>query len=142
MKQLEKQIYILIIISFALHLIWENAHAPLFMGYESFTQHFLYCFIATFGDVAFTLLVYWMIGMLKNDFNWIKSMSKNDYLILAIFGICFALGIEYRALLWERWQYSTLMPITPYFKIGLTPVIQMTLLLPFSFYLTKKHTSQ
>ena len=130
-----KQISLLAIISFILHLIWENAHAPLFVGYESFSQHFFYCFLATFGDVLFTLIVYWMIAILKNDFNWIKNINKNDYFVLAIFGIFFALGIEYRALLWERWQYSSLMPIIPYFKIGLTPILQMTLLLPLSFYL-------
>ncbi|MBL7057948.1 hypothetical protein ISS03_01300 [Patescibacteria group bacterium] len=136
-----KQIIPLSIISFILNLIWENAHAQLFNGYESFFQHFAPCLLATFGDVVFTILVYYIVITLKHDSNWIKNINKNDYLILAIFGIIFALCIEYRALLWHRWTYTDAMPIIPYFKVGLTPILQMALLLPLSFYLTKKNTS-
>jgi len=60
-----------------------------------------------------------------------------DILVLAIIGFFFAVGIEQSALLLERWGYTDVMPIVPYLQVGLLPVLQMTLLLPLSIYLTK-----
>ncbi|MDA1169465.1 MAG: hypothetical protein O3A36_03950, partial [bacterium] len=74
---------------------------------------------------------------LKNDFNWIASLNKKDIITLAAIGLCIAVGIEWRALLFERWAYTDVMPIIPYLKVGLTPMLQMILLLPLSMYLTK-----
>lgn len=133
-----KQIIYLSLIAFLLHVIWENAQAPLFQGYTSFSDHFSICFFGTVGDVAITLFVFTLIALLKNDFNWIARLNKKDIVILAIIGFFVAVGIEWRALLFDRWAYADAMPIIPYLKVGLTPILQMILLLPFSIYLTKK----
>jgi len=133
-----KLITILSLIAFAIHLVWENTQASLFAGFSSFGQHFFICFLGTIGDVIFTVVVYFVIGLLKNDFGWIARLSKTDICVLAMVGFFFALGIEWRALLFERWAYTDSMPIIPYFQVGLTPILQMTLLLPLSFYLTSK----
>jgi len=125
-------------IVFLLHIIWENAQAPLFAGYSSFGKHFPICFLGTIGDVVFTLSVYFGISLLKNDFGWIIRLSRKEIMVIAVIGFFWAIGIEWRALLFERWGYADTMPIIPYFKVGLTPIMQMTLLLPLSFYLTKK----
>lgn len=125
-------------IAFGIHLVWENVQAPLFAGFSSFGQHFFICFLGTIGDVIFTVVVYLIISVLKSDFGWVVRLNKADILVLAIVGFFFALGIEWRALLSERWAYADSMPLLPYFHVGLTPVLQMTLLLPLSFYLTSK----
>ena len=132
-----KQIIFLSLIAFVLHIVWENMQAPLFQGYVSFLAHFPMCAVGTVGDVAITLFVYLIIALLKNDFNWIVTLNKKGIVILAIIGFLIAVGIEWRALLFGRWAYTGVMPILPYLKVGLTPVIQMTLLLPVSVYLTK-----
>ena len=133
-----KYIIILIFVAFLLNIIWENLQAPLFAGYSSFGQHFPICFIGTIGDIVFTAVVYFSIALLKNDFGWIMRLGKKDILVLAAIGFFFALGIEWRALLFERWSYTDVMPIIPYFQVGLTPILQMIFLSPLSFYLTKK----
>lgn len=127
----------LAIISFLLHLVWENAQAPLFIGYTSFTQHLPICTLGTIGDVIFTLLVYVGISLLKSDFEWIIRLNKKDVFVLAVIGLLFAIGIEWRALLFSRWGYTDAMPIITYFGVGLTPALQMLILLPLSFYLAK-----
>ncbi|MDP3956266.1 MAG: hypothetical protein Q8Q18_03430 [bacterium] len=132
-----KQIIFLSLIAFVLHIVWENMQAPLFQGYTSFVAHFPMCVVGTVGDVGITLFVYFIIALLKNDFNWIATLNKNDIVVLALIGFFIAIGIEWRALLFGMWAYGDAMPILPYFKVGLTPIIQMTLLLPFSIYLTK-----
>ena len=138
LMKITKPIIFLTLTAFVLHLIWENAQAPLFAGYSSFGQHFLICSLSTIGDVVFTAIVYLGIAMLKNDFGWIVRLRKNDVFVLVVVGFFFALGIEWRALLFGRWGYADTMPIIPYFQVGLTPILQMILLLPLSFYLTKK----
>lgn len=132
-----RYILTLIVVAFLLHLLWENAQAPLFAGYSSFGQHLPICFFATIGDVIFTLLIYLGVGLLKNDFEWIARINKRDIFVLATIGFFYAVGIEWRALLFAKWNYAPAMPIIPWIKVGLTPIIQMTILLPLSFYLAK-----
>lgn len=133
-----KQIIFLSLISFVLHSIWENMQAPLFQGYVSFVAHLPACTLGTVGDVVITVVIYFMVAVLKNDCNWIVKLRTRDMYILAVVGFCIAIGIEWRALLLGRWAYGDLMPILPYVRVGLAPVIQMTFLLPLSLYLTKR----
>ena len=136
-----KQILLLSLVAFILHVIWENAQAPLFQGYESFFQHFSACLIGTVGDVAITLFVYVVVALLKNDFNWIASLNKKDIAVLAVIGFLIAVGIEWRAVLFGRWAYNDVMSLLPYLKVGLSPIIQMTLLLPLSVFITGKFSA-
>jgi len=133
-----KYIIILSSVAFFLHIIWENAQAPLFAEYLSLGQHFPKCLWATIGDIVFTLLVYLGISLLKNDFGWITRLSGKDIAVIAVMGFFWAIGIEQRAFLFEKWNYTNAMPIIPYLLVGLTPILQMTFLLPLSFYLTSK----
>jgi len=133
-----KKIIFLSLIAFVLHIVWENAQAPLFQGYASFASHFPMCLVGTVGDVVITLVVYFIVALLKNDINWISTLNKKDFVILAVIGFFIAVGIEWRALLFGRWAYADVMPIIPYLKIGLVPILQMIFLLPLSMYLTKK----
>lgn len=136
--KIAKQIIFLSLVAFILHVVWENAQASLFQGFASFNQHFLVCLIGTVGDVAITLSVYFVVALLKNNFNWIAALNKKDVVVLTIVGLFVAVGIEQRALLFGLWAYTDAMPVIPYLKVGLTPILQMTLLLPFSVYFTKK----
>lgn len=136
-----KQIMYVSLIAFILHFIWEYTQAPLFQGYESFSAHFFTCLLGVAGDVVITLCVYLSIGFLKNDFNWISALNKKDVVVIALIGFFIAVGIEWRALLFGRWAYTSAMPLIPYIKVGLTPILQMTFLLPFSMYLTKRFTA-
>jgi len=133
-----KQIIFLSLIAFVLHIVWENAQAPLFQGYASFAAHFPMCLVGTVGDVVITLFIYFIVALLKNDSSWISTLNKKDFAILAVVGFFIAIGIEWRALLFGRWAYADVMPIIPYLNVGLAPILQMTFLLPLSMYFTKK----
>lgn len=135
---MKNKIIALTIISFLLHLVWENAQAPLYGGYTSFTQHFFICLMGTFGDVLITLMVFIFIVVIKKDAFWIAKQNGGDYIASAFLGLLIAIGIEQNALLLEKWVYSSVMPLLPYLQVGLTPVLQMVILLPLSFYLTAK----
>lgn len=128
-----RYILTLIVAAFLLHLLWENAQAPLFAGYQSFLRHFPICFVGTIGDVVITLFVLAFIWLLKKD----GPQTIADFLALAIIGFIVAVAIEQHALLVIKWNYASAMPVIPWINVGLMPIIQMTILLPLSFYLTK-----
>lgn len=128
-----RYILTLVVVAFLLHLLWENAQAPLFAGYSSFGQHLPICFVGTIGDVVITLFVFVFIRLLKKD----EPQTITDFLALAIIGFSIAVAIEQNALLAGKWNYTSAMPIIPWINVGLMPIIQMTILLPLSFYLAK-----
>lgn len=128
-----RYIITLVVVAFLLHLLWENAQAPLYAGYQSFPQHFPICFVGTLGDVVITLLVLVFIRLLKTD----APKATADFLALAIIGFIIAVAIEQNALLAGKWSYASAMPVIPWINVGMMPIIQMTILLPLSFCLAK-----
>jgi hypothetical protein len=128
----------LILVSFVLHIVWENVQAPLYQGYVSFFQHFSPCMLGTVGDISLTIFVYLAVALLKNNIYWITGLNKKDILVLTVVGFFAAVQIEQQALLFGQWGYASSMPLVPYFGAGLTPVLQMTILLPVSMYITNK----
>ena len=126
-----KYIATLAMTAFFLHLVWENAQAPLYTGYQSFSQHFPICFVGVIGDIVITLLVFAFLLLLKKD----GVRTTADFAALVIIGFIVAVLIEEHALLIGKWSYGETMPIIPWLNVGLAPILQMTVLFPLSFYL-------
>lgn len=122
------------LLSGVFHIVWENAQAPLFAGYQNFWQHFWICLAVIPGDVALTLLVYGVIALVRRQVSWATSARRSDLLIAALLGAALAVGFERHALATERWAYTAAMPLLPGLGVGLTPVLQMAILLPLTFY--------
>lgn len=87
------------------------------------------CVVGTIGDVVITLSVLAFLRLLKKD-----ASRPADFLGLALIGFIIAVAIEQNALLAGKWDYASTMPIIPWLNVGLVPIIQMTVLLPLSFY--------
>ncbi len=121
----------LAVVAFLLHIIWENVQAPLYGGYQSFFQHLPICLIGAAGDVVITFLVLGVLLLGKKG----AVQTVADFMALAVIGFIVAVVIEHQALLIGMWHYSSAMPIIPWLNVGLTPIMQMTILLPLSFYL-------
>lgn len=128
------KIFTLAVVAFLLHLVWENVQAPLYANYQSLPQHFPACLVGTIGDVAITLFVLAFFRLLKKS--WPRTIA--DFSALAIAGFLIAIMIEQRALPAGKWNYAPEMPIIPWLNVGLTPILQMAILLPLSFYAVRK----
>lgn len=116
--------------SFLLHLLWENAQAPLFANYVSFAQHFPICLRATItGDLFMVFLLYLVLALVHRDLQWLerKDVFRHPatWVLPPFIGALFAIIIELRALLEHRWSYTDAMPILPFFPVGIVPVLQM-----------------
>lgn len=130
-------VIIISIFAFFLNFIWENAQAPFYSGYQSFMQHLWICTKATFGDVIIILLLYFMFAAVYSK-NWIQKLNPRYILSLMVVGGFISVVLEMWAISIGRWSYSPSMPIIPFVKVGLLPVIQMMILPLLIFYLTTR----
>jgi hypothetical protein len=121
-------------VSFSLHLAWERAHIVLYTGYETLEGALPVYLFATLGDVMYTLFVAAAFAALAKDFDWMPKIRLKGYALLSFIGLGIALFVEKKAHLLDRWEYTDAMPLV--YGFGLSPLIQMTALLPLSVYIT------
>ena len=127
-----KTLALVTLISFALHLTWESLHVLLYTGYEHLSTQLPIYVWASIGDVLYTLGAFALVCAFKKNIDWMQRSTFSDYLALAALGFFMALFVEYKALAFHRWAYLPNMPIIPFLHVGLSPVLQMTLLLPLT----------
>jgi len=114
------------------HFIWESLHVGLYTGYSGLSGSLPITVWATIGDVTYVLASVLFLSLVKYEFQWMSAPQWADIAGLAILGAGIALYVEYKALALERWSYLPAMPIIPGLEVGLSPVVQMTLLLPLA----------
>ncbi len=126
-----------------LHGCWERIHIVLYTGYSTLEGVLPVWVFATLGDLLYTLVVVALIGALKHDARWFtRTHHTLDYSALALLGFLIALMVEYKGLYLGRWEYLSTMPIIPLLEVGLSPILQMTFLLPLSVFITRLLTKQ
>lgn len=123
---------VLAVISFGSHYVWESLHIPLYTGYAGLGGDMPVVLYATVGDVFYTLLVVGAFCVYKRQARWLRNPAHGDYIALAIAGLAIALFVEEKAALLGRWEYTAAMPTL--WGFGLSPLLQMTILLPLSVY--------
>ncbi len=126
---------VLAAISGVLHLLWERTHIQLYTGYEVLEGALPVYVFATLGDIAYTLGVVLVLGLIVGSFAWFLRAGARVYVGLAVVGFWIALFVEYKALAFDRWEYTEAMPL--FLQVGVSPLLQMAILLPFSVYLTR-----
>lgn len=126
---------LLLAISGALHFIWEANHVQLYTGYEHVARGLPIPWYATAGDIVYTFFALLVIALFKHEIAWWQKMTWHDAAVLACLGLVIALFVEYKAFLFGRWAYTAAMPIIPIVQVGLSPVLQMMILLPVSVLL-------
>ena len=128
-----------------LHYIWEVSHIHLYTGYEALGSGTTLLVWATAGDILYSLLGVIVVGALYRDFDWLKHPHKKQFILVAVYGCIVAIGIEWKALIMHRWAYTIAMPIVPFLNVGLSPIVQMSIIVPIScllaFIVSKKFIS-
>lgn len=130
-------ILVLSVVTGMLHALWEQSHISLYTGYEKMEGVLPVWLFATLGDIAYTVGAVLFVGLSKGDALWILRAQPRDFLVLLILGFLMALFVEYKAFALGRWSYTEQMPIIPYLKVGFSPILQMSVLLPLSVFITK-----
>jgi hypothetical protein len=93
--------------------------------------------LATLGDLLYAFLIIAIVSLSKRNVAWMRDARWSDMFAASILGFLIALMVEYKGLYLGRWAYTAAMPITPFFRMGLSPLIQMTLLTPLSLFILR-----
>lgn len=117
--------------TFALNLIWEVAHLPLYSfadgtGWLLIVYDVLHC---TVGDVMIALCIFLLTGLLLRDMGWIHRRTWTGAVLVAVLGVSYTAYSEWlNVYVRQSWAYSSMMPLI--FGIGISPLMQW-LILPF-----------
>lgn len=121
-------------VSVVLNYVWEIAQAPLYTGMEGWGNIWWHCFVASLGDGILVSIIYAVGSAAFRRSDWHLYPSVQAYGLMLAIGLCIGLGVEWVAVdVFNRWSYTTGMPLIPGLGVGLVPVLQMLLLPPLIF---------
>lgn len=128
----------IIIISFLLNSIWELAHSPLYQMYQYDFQHVSICILASLADTVMVLMLIFLFGLAFKNVFWVNHLTKGRIIVLALVG---AIGATIGEM-WHTskgdWTYADYMPLIPWLGVGISPVLQFTILPLIIFVVNKK----
>ena len=113
----------LALIILGLNIIWEFAHAPLYISEMLINNYYFTLIPAACYDLLLISGIFLIISLFHKSVEWIKKPEKKDWLLIIILGFIVAAVIEKIALSVGKWSYKELMPTI--FGIGFTPLIQL-----------------
>ena len=124
-----KKIFSASILAFSLNFAWEISQSFLYAPhYNGVVELLEVHFLASLGDVAMVWAILSLTELLVEKFA--KKRNKNwqkIWLILSL-GFLLSVSVEKYALSNGLWAYNFWMPVVPWLKVGLTPVLQMILI--------------
>ena len=127
--------------SFTLHAIWEMSQMPAFkeVAGRPFLETAARCTPTTLGDVLLTFWIYAIGALAGRNVAWGLQARWNVYLTVALLGAMHAIWIEQAAIASGRWSYTEKMPVFPKFGVGVWPLLQLTLLMPLTIWLSRRY---
>ena len=128
-----------VLVSFVLNEIWEMAQMSAFVetAGHSWTSALGLCTLAAVGDVGIILGIYATGALAACDLGWGLRGRWNTYATVAILGLAYAALVEHAALAAGRWSYTERMPVVSALGAGLWPLLQMALLPPLVFWISR-----
>ena len=129
----------LFVAALALNWPWEMLQMPAYteMAGRPWQETALRCTVASLGDVAATLAIYGVGALAAGQLRWGKIGRWKVYATAALLGAVCAVAYEWYSLSNGRWSYTDRMPIVPVLRVGLWPVLQLTLLVPAALWIAR-----
>jgi hypothetical protein len=134
-RRLGRFFAVTVLTGFVLNEIWEMAQMSAYVNTagRSWTSTLGFCTRAAVGDVGIILGIYAAGALAAGDPAWGLRGRWNIYATEAVLGLAYAALVEHAALASGRWSYTELMPVVSVLDAGLWPLLQMTVLPPFTF---------
>ncbi|WP_019531447.1 hypothetical protein [Dasania marina] len=113
--------------AFLFHFVWEMWQAPFYQGMSesSHWSSVILCSRASLGDAFIAMFAYLLVAWVSRNFAWIYKMKMGWCRIYIAIGLVITLILEYLATeVFDRWQYSEIMPQLWGLGTGITPIIQ------------------
>lgn len=127
----------LLAIALPLHFAWEMLQMPAFTRLpESLLVATAWCAVATLGDGALILTVFFIAAALFADRRWFAPPRRRRYATAVVIGMLLNVAVE--SLLargFGLWGYAAWHPIVPVVNVGVLAVLQPVVLFPLTFQL-------
>ena len=124
-----------IVAAFALNVPWEFAQMPLFEQHGGDGgRSIAFCLAAAIADALIAMAVVQIASAIARQ-SPLSVHKRAPYLLSALFGAIAAVLFERMGIALHLWAYDARMPIV--FGIGAVPLVQLTLTIPLSLYLTR-----
>lgn len=128
----------LFVISVLLNFPWEVAQMPLYVVEVNWLEFARHCIIPSLGDGLIVLLIFSVGWVGRGRPDWTDAPGWVGYALMLITGFAIAVIVEWVALHGlNRWSYTDNMPLMPGLGVGVTPVLQMLILPPLIFRVTR-----
>jgi hypothetical protein len=125
----------MVLTGLVLNEIWEMGQMSAYVetAGHSWMSTLGLCSWAAVGDMGIILGIYSAGSLAAGEPCWGLSGRWNIYATAAVMGLVYAVLVEHAALASGRWAYTERMPVVSVLGAGLWPLLQMTLLPPFTF---------
>lgn len=116
------------IISYALNFVWELVQGPLYEGFEYDVKHISFCALASVADMLMVFMLLFAFSLIYNDVYWMRNWGWKRIVPLILVGFFGAILAEVWHVERGDWAYADVMPRLPIAEVGLSPVLQFTIL--------------
>ena len=101
----------------------------------------LITFISAIADAAISWALFIIATLVrKGSWDWRKPWNWKAAILIILLALVGQTIGEVFALRTDRWTYGPFMPTLPVLGVGLTPLLQMPLLILFTFWLAQHVT--
>ena len=116
-----------LVLSLALHLIWETLQLPLYTIGTSGTlwQKAFAAVHCTAGDVIIAALSLLAALLLVGTNTWPHKGARRVFALAILLGVAYTIYSEWmNTTIRASWSYGPLMPVVPWIGTGLSPLVQ------------------
>ncbi|MDZ7846505.1 MAG: hypothetical protein U5L96_06925 [Owenweeksia sp.] len=124
--------------AFFLNWGWEVAQGPLYQDFDYNPVSISFCALASVADMLMVYVLLFGFGLIYKDVYWLQKLTGARIFLLVLVGGTGAILAEIRHTSSGNWYYADAMPLLPMVGVGLSPVLQFTLLPVLIFWLTGK----
>lgn len=130
-------------LAFFLNFFWEVVHTYLYTVKDSPLDALLNAwFHCTWGDVMITLGSFWFVCLMSWNRRWFLNLNGINFTGFLMIGLVYTVFSEWANVrIFRSWNYNELMPIIPWIRVGLTPVLQWILVPSITILLLRHYFS-
>jgi hypothetical protein len=126
------------VVGFALHLVWENIQCRIFFEHRANPANQWSMLLAAGGDVILTWIAWIVAAAVTGRWLWLNGRwTLCIWMALLGSALVLSVSIELYALSVGRWIYTDINPRIPLIEVSIIPVLQLLLLFPITFGLTR-----
>lgn len=122
--------------------LWELGQSSLYLPPSRFRDMLWHCFVASLGDGVIIGLIYGASAILFRERDWYGRMSLGRWGVLLTSTLVVGTLVEWTGLRLQRWSYADTMPLVPGLRVGLVPLLQMLVLPPLVFWISRIRASR